>query len=504
MSNDVLIVGAGPTGLVLALWLTEQGVKVRIVDKSVGPGETSRAMAVQARTLELYRQLGLAETVVSAGIKNPSMNLWAGGRRKAHLALGDAGSDITPYPFILTYPQDQHERVLVTRLEGIGISVERQTELLSFEDKGDRISARLRTPDGSEQTCEVRYIAGCDGASSPVRHQIGGSFEGGTYKQLFYVADVEVSGLSPADEAHIALDSSDFVVVLSYAHGGYRLIGIVQDERVEHPKNLTFDDVSHVALKSLHAKIEKVNWFSTYNVHHRVTDHFRRGRVFLLGDAAHVHSPVGGQGMNTGIADAINLAWKLAAVIHGKAPDVLLDSYQTERQAFAHKLVETTDRMFTFVTAGGDFANFVRTRIVPVFASVAYKLDAPREFLFRVLSQTGLSYPESSLSSGTAGKVHGGDRLPWVASSGGDNYEPLRKIEWQAHVYGEASPALTDWCAAHDLPLYVFAFERAHRNAGLSRDAVYLLRPDTYVALADATGSPAAIVAYLAERGLSL
>ena len=504
MRTDVLIVGAGPTGLVLALWLTKQGLKVRIVDRSAGPGETSRAMAVQARTLELYTQLGLTEAVLNAGVKNPSMNIWAGGKRKAHLEMSGAGEDVTPYPYILTYPQDLHEKLLVERLLDLGISVERQTELVSFEDRGSDISATLRLPDGGDEVVEALYLAGCDGARSPVRHGIGAGFEGGTYKQLFYVADVVVSGLEPTGEAHIALDSSDFVAILSYGADRNRLIGIVQDDRAEQAETLTFDDVSHAAIDGLGAKIEKVNWFSTYRVHHRVTDRFRQGRVFLLGDAAHVHSPAGGQGMNTGIADAINLAWKLTAVVQGRAPDGLLDSYQQERRAFARKLVDTTDKIFSAVTAQSDFANFIRTRIVPTVAGFAYLLDAPKEFMFRMISQTSLSYRESALSHGEAGKVHGGDRLPWVRADGADNYGAMSEIGWQVHVYGSASPELVQWADRLGVRLHVFTWSAEHRKAGLAQDAAYLLRPDTYVAAANAAGTPNVFDAYLAERQISL
>ena len=306
---DVLIVGAGPTGLALALWLTKQGVSIRIIDKSTEPGETSRAMAVQARTLELYRQLDLTDAVIAAGHKNPAMNMWVRGKRKAKVLLNDAGADITPYPYVLVYPQDQHERLLVERLLSLGVAVERQTELITFEDKTGHVSARLRMPDGSEQECNAKYLAGCDGARSVIRHQLGTSFDGGTYKQVFYVADVEVNGLEPAGEVHVALDKGDFVLLMSYGTDNkYRLIGTVKDERAERAETLSFEDVSHEALSGLGVQVSKVNWFSTYRVHHRVASDFRVGRAFLVGDAAHVHSPAGGQGMNTGINDAINLA----------------------------------------------------------------------------------------------------------------------------------------------------------------------------------------------------
>ncbi|MNM59715.1 Pentachlorophenol 4-monooxygenase [compost metagenome] len=503
--TDVLIVGAGPTGLVLALWLTRQGVCARIVDKSSGPGEASRAMAVQARTLELYRQLDMAKAVIAAGYKTPAMNLWARGSHRARIPLIDAGKEVSAYPFVLIYPQDRHERLLVQQLQSLGVEVEWQTELLSFEEGEGHVTAHLKQADGREKSITAAYLAGCDGARSLIRHEIGSAFEGGTYKQLFYVADVRVIGIEPAGEAHIAFDKSDFVLLLCYGEKDqYRLIGTVRDERAEHPELLTFADVGHDAINGLKLQITEVNWFSTYRVHHRVTDHFRRGRVFLLGDAAHVHSPAGGQGMNTGILDAINLAWKLVAVVKGKAPDTLLDSYQIERQAFARTLVETTDKLFTFATAQGGFADFVRTRIAPIFASVAYKNENVREYLFRVVSQTTLNYRSSPLSQGKAGGVQGGDRLPWLPGVSGDNYDSLAAIQWQVHVYGEAKAGLSQWCTQHGIPLHVFAWEQAYEKAGVARNATYLIRPDTYVALADPDGGASTLNRYFEEHGVML
>lgn len=501
--DDVLIVGAGPTGLALALWLSSQGVGVRIIDKDDGPGETSRAMAVQARTLELYRQLDLADAVVVAGHKNPALNLWARGERRARLALADAGAGVTPYPFILIYPQDRHERLLVERLAALGVTVERRTELLGFEDDGKHVAARLRLADGSEQSCAARYLAGCDGARSAVRHGLGMDFEGGTYRHVFYVADVELTGLELPDEAHIAFDRGDFLLALSYGAGRHRLIGTVRDERTDRAETLGFDDVGHDALDSLGLTVSRVNWFSTYRVHHRVADAFQRGRVFLLGDAAHIHSPAGGQGMNTGILDAINLAWKLAAVVKGQAAPALLDSYTLERRAFARTLVHTTDRIFTLATAGGSLADLVKTYLVPPVASVAYRNSGMREFIFRTVSQTTVHYRASPLSRGKAGAVQGGDRLPWMAAPGADNYRSLSHIGWQVHVYGIPDPTLRAWCRARDMPLHVADWTPAHEAAGFARDALYLLRPDTWVALADPLGSTAALDEYFAAMGYS-
>ncbi|MFL5265451.1 MAG: FAD-dependent oxidoreductase [Stellaceae bacterium] len=503
--SDVLIVGAGPTGLVLALWLTRLGVKVRVVDKTAEPGTTSRALAVQARTLELYRQLDLTDFVVEHGHKVPAVNLWVKGEAAARLPFETVGEDLTPYPFLHIFPQDQHERLLIERLEKLGVAVERRTELVQFTDAGGRVTARLRGPDGYDEDCEASYLAGCDGARSLVRETLGTGFAGGTYRQVFYVADVEAAGPSVNGELHADLDEADFLAVFPLAgEGRARLIGTVRDERADHAETLKFEDVSSRAMDNLKVQVRKVNWFSTYHIHHRVTEHFRKDRAFLLGDAAHIHSPAGGQGMNTGVGDAVNLAWKLAAVLTGRAPDSLQDTYEAERIGFAKRLVATTDRVFSFVTAEGRIADIVRTRIVPVIFPRIVALEPVRDYIFRTVSQITLNYRAMPLSVGSAGDVHGGDRLPWARSKGTDNFAPLSGIIWQVHVYGSAQPELVKWCAGRNIELHVFDWTAEHEAAGLARDALYLLRPDTYVALADAAGAPEAIDRYCADRGLRL
>jgi 2-polyprenyl-6-methoxyphenol hydroxylase-like FAD-dependent oxidoreductase len=501
-SSDVLIVGAGPTGLVLALWLTRLGVKVRIIDKAAEPGTTSRALAVQARTLELYRQLDLAEAVVAKGHQVLAGNLWVKGERKAQISLSALGAGVTPYPYLQIFPQDEHEKLLIARLEALGVAVERRTELMGFVDHAEGVTLRLRGSDGSEQDCEARYLAGCDGARSKVRERIGTGFPGGTYPQIFYVADIEATGPALNGELHVDLDEADFLAIFPLAGAGRaRLIGAVRDANAE---TLTFADVSDRAIDHMKVRIGKVNWFSTYHVHHRVTQHFRKGRVFLAGDAAHIHSPAGGQGMNTGIGDAINLAWKLAAVLKNRAPEALLDSYEAERIGFARRLVATTDRVFSFASGQGRLADVVRTRIAPLAIPAAFSFEAVRRFAFRTVSQTMLNYRGSPLSRGAAGSVQGGDRLPWAVVDGCDNFAPLTSLDWQIHVYGAARAELSAWCEQRELPLHVFPWHDTYRRAGLVRNALYLLRPDTYVALADAGGSVTVLDRYVAERGIRL
>ena len=498
---DVLIAGAGPTGLVLALWLTHQGVKVGIVDKAATPGTTSRAMAVQARTLELYRQLGIADEVIAAGKRNIAINMWVKGKRRAHLSFESAGAALTPYPFVLVYPQDLHEALLVRHLEQAGVQVQRPVELVGIDDRDDYVVARLRDPDGEERAVQARFLAGCDGARSSVRQQLGTGFPGGTYAHLFYVADVQARGVAADGDVHLSLETSDFVIMLPYTDTGRgRLIGTIGSDHGGGAGPWTFDDVSHRALHSLGLEVEQIHWFSTYRVHHRVTNHYRCGQVFLVGDAAHVHSPAGGQGMNTGIGDAVNLAWKLAAVVRHEAPDSLLESYEIERLAFARKLVDTTDRLFNFITAEGNFADFVRTRIAPLFASAAYSIESVRELLFKIISQTTLNYHTSPLSLGSAGAIRAGDRLPWVAANGVDNHAPLAKIDWQVQAYGATGDGLRAWCLLHDMPMQEFAWTDRHEQAGFARDAHYLVRPDGYVALCDPSHGPDSVAHYFRDR----
>jgi 2-polyprenyl-6-methoxyphenol hydroxylase-like FAD-dependent oxidoreductase len=502
-STEVLIAGAGPTGLVLALWLRRQGVAVRIIDRTDAPGTTSRALAVQARTLELYRQLDLSDAVVEHGYKVPAVNLWARGARAARVAFCSIGEHLTPFPFLEIYPQDEHERLLIERLMRLGVAVERRTELTGFTDSGSSVRVELRTPEGKKESAEARYLAGCDGAHSIVREGLGMGFPGGTYRQVFYVADIEGAGAPLNGELHVDLDEADFLAVFPLDGAGRaRLIGTVRDERAEHPESLRFEDVSQRAIEHLGLVVSEVNWFSTYHLHHRVAGHFSRGRAFLLGDAAHIHSPVGGQGMNTGIGDAINLAWKLAAVLGGRADETLLATYEAERIGFARRLVATTDRVFSFVSAQGRVADLVRTRLAPSLLAAGLALEPVREYLFRTVSQIMVNYRGMALSAGNAGDVHGGDRLPWVADGAGDNYAPLRAIRWQVHVYGSAAEELRAACATNGLPLHVVPWNAAHGAAGLERDALYLLRPDTYVALAEPAADPGTLTSYFSERGL--
>ncbi|HYV98713.1 MAG TPA: FAD-dependent monooxygenase, partial [Gemmatimonadaceae bacterium] len=395
MTLPVLIVGAGPTGLTLALWLRRLGVDVRIIDKTAEAGTTSRALAVQGRTLEFYGQLGFAADVIRAGVKGNGVNLWVKGRKKARVPFNRIGEGMTRYPFVLIYQQDEHERLLIRQLAREGSRVERRTELVRLTESGDHVRATLRHANGKTERVAALFIAGCDGTHSVVRDELGIKFPGGTYEHIFYVADVVATPPAPKCEIHVDLDEADFVIVFPLkGRDRLRLVGTIRESRDEK-RTLTFADIEHGAIDRLKVRVRRVNWFSTYHVHHRVAPRFSKGRAFLLGDAAHIHSPVGGQGMNTGIGDAVNLAWKLAAVLNGDAPHSLLKTYEGERIPFARRLVATTDRLFTFVTKSGRLARQVRTRVFPRAAVLAFHVPAIRRYLFRVLSELSINYEKS-------------------------------------------------------------------------------------------------------------
>jgi len=496
--TDVLIVGAGPTGLVLALWLTHLGVRVRIVDKTAQPGTTSRALVMHARILEQYDQLGLAQDVIDRSLKFEAANFWVKGRQVARAQFGDMGKGVSPFPFSIVFPQDAHEKFLVERLRSAGIEVERTTELASFASSETGARARLKRAGGSEETCECAYIAGCDGTHSTVREAIGAGFPGGTYNHLFYVADVKASGPVVNRELNVALDEADFVAMFPLVEPGHiRLIGIVRDDAARAQRELGWDDVSKIVIERMRIAVERVNWFSTYHVHHRVAHTFRGGRAFLLGDAAHIHSPVGAQGMNTGIGDAINLSWKLAAVLRRGAADAILDTYECERRAFALRLVRSTDFAFNFVTRDGALARFVRLHVIPTIIPRLLSTRAGLRFMFRTLSQTVIEYRHCDLSEGTAGRIRGGDRLPWVELDGKDNFAPLKSFEWQLHAYGEAPEEIVRFCTERGLALHWFEWREAMHAAGFARNALYLVRPDGYVAWADPAAGVAGLAAYL-------
>jgi 2-polyprenyl-6-methoxyphenol hydroxylase-like FAD-dependent oxidoreductase len=516
VETDVLVVGAGPTGLMLANQLARRGVRARIIDRHAGPARETRALGVQARTLEIYAHLGVVDRALELGKRGLGANVWARGKRMARVPFGEAGKHLTPYPFVLILGQDDNERILGERLRDFGASVEWNTELAGLEQSGDRVDAMLKSADGSTGKLSAAWVAGCDGAKSSVRELSSIAFEGAPYEHVFYVADTRSTGSMIPDQINVYLLRRGFHLMFPLrGDDHWRIVGILPDA-LREKSDLKFDDVIPSLRDEAGAEltIRDCSWFSTYRIHHRSAARFRDRRCFLLGDAAHVHSPVGAQGMNTGLQDAYNLAWKIALVAQGRAEAALLDSYEEERMPIARRLLETTDRMFRLIISDRWWAGSLRTEVVARLAALAMSVKRIQLAAFRIVSQTGIHYRERNLSHDLDKLPHdaprAGDRFPWLRlrfeSAGGieDFYDKIDDTRLALIVTGQAAPVqaelgLGDFVRIHSIRSDVLNDAELER-ARIPDTAFYLLRPDGHVGLCGRGLDVAAIRRYASER----
>ncbi|MFI5936929.1 FAD-dependent monooxygenase [Actinoplanes sp. NPDC051494] len=465
---DVLVAGAGPTGLMLANWLLKLGVRVVIADGKPGPSRESRALVVQARSIEIYDQLGLADQVLGQAHRAGALAPGFGPRSFGKVPLGPLGEGLTPYPWIEVLEQSRNEQILHDNLRALGGSVR----------WGEQVSAVTPIPGGltaavGETTVSARYCVGADGANSIIRRSRDIAFDGVTNPHLFYVIDATgVDGLV-GDAINVRPGGQDFLIGFPMSgDGNWRLIGVVHGALAGSAGAVAENEARDRIQRHFAVSYAESRWFATYRVHHRVAASFRDGPFFLAGDAAHVHSPVGGQGMNTGLQDAHNLAGKLADVIHGRAGDGWLDRYEAERRPVARTLVATTDRLFGLITSERRTAQILRRALVPLIAPLGARAlpgSSAGSRLFQYVSQIRIRYP--MLPAEPRDPVIG-RRLPWT----GDNFAALRSADWQIHTYGPAAPP-------PDLGLPVFAFPAAPGTT-LRPDTLYLIRPDGFVAAA--------------------
>jgi 2-polyprenyl-6-methoxyphenol hydroxylase-like FAD-dependent oxidoreductase len=412
---DVLIVGAGPTGLALAASLCPHRVRLRLIDRLADRVHESRALAIQPRTLEVLAPFGLAGELIAAGNPAPQVRLHAG-RTVVPVRLPDIGAADTAYPFLLFLSQAETERILGDHLGRQGVSVEREVELVELDAGGEYATCRLRHRDGREEAVPARYVAGCDGARSTVRHRAGIPFEGSEYPQTFVLADLEVDGLEPGP-GHAYLTAAGILLFLPLGQPAtWRLLSM---RRPGHDgAEVTLDELQELvdARSPDRPRLRDPVWMTDFRIHLRGARRYRAGPVFLAGDAAHVHSPAGGQGMNTGIQDAVNLGWKLALVAQGRARPDLLDTYEAERAPVGHEVLRLTDRLFTFATTTNPVVCAARARLVPILAPLVLRSRRLRSAAFRTISELGIHYRNSPASSdGDRRGRHGpraGDRLP--------------------------------------------------------------------------------------------
>lgn len=426
---DVLVVGAGPTGLTLAAQLLRFGVRPLIIDKGLDRARESRALAVQPRTLEVLRSLGLADQLIRRGNPATRMRIVAG-HSTATVKLFDIGLDDTAFPYLLFVSQAQTEAVLLDQLSAAGVQVRRGVALERCAEEGSRLACTLRRGNGSQQLVSARYVVGCDGAHSTVRTQAGMPFVGASYPQTFVLADLAADGLEPDTVHAYVTDTGPLLFFPLVDPAPWRVITVrrpVGDRQLSDDVDVDVDvNAAPVSLAELQAavdagtggrvRVRDAVWMTAFRLHHRHAARYRSGRAFVAGDAAHVHSPAGAQGMNTGIQDAANLGWKLALVCHGVAPDDLLDSYDAERRPVGEFVLRFTDRAFTAVTSKHPLVRAVRTRVVPRVLPLVLRFRAGRAAAFRTVSQLGVAYPRSPAVEGARSRrtrgAQPGDRLP--------------------------------------------------------------------------------------------
>ncbi len=522
---DVAIVGAGPTGLLAADLLARSGVRVRIVDRAPGAAKESRAFAVQARTLELLLAIGLADRFIERGLLATGARIYVDGKPSAAFDIDLSARGDTPYPVVLMLPQSEVEAILAEDLAGLGVAVERGTTAETLTQDEDGVLIEGRNEAGEAVRIAASYCIGADGAHSFVRKALGLSFEGAAYQQTFLLADCKVHGPLEHGPFAMFLHGRDFAMNFPLKGQDYgRVIAAdpqgVVDQTIasqgSSPATLPEVEEAFRRASQLDIRLSEPRWLSRYRVHHRGVDRYREGRVFVAGDAAHIHSPAGGQGMNTGLQDVANLSWKLALAVRGDAPPTLLDSYHAERWPVGDRVLRMTDRAFSVATSRSGWVTALRDVMAPIVGGAMARSGALRSRVFHFISQLGIRYhpggavadegeawpagpaPGRRAPDATIGRktsvfdLIGGYRFTLLAFSrtalGSDEIDRLSRA-LQAVAAGTSVP-LDTHLVAHSFagsdPRLIQAENSAVFSAyGLDHDrpqALYLVRPDGHVA----------------------
>jgi 2-polyprenyl-6-methoxyphenol hydroxylase-like FAD-dependent oxidoreductase len=511
-NTDVIIVGAGPTGLSLACQLVRYGIDFVIVEQKAGVTTHSKALGVQARTMEIYEQLGVAQQALDRGQIAGKIRIITGGKIRGGIDLTAMGEGLSPYPYLFILEQNENEQLLAEYLQSHRQEVRWQTELEHFTQDEKGVIARVKTADGGAEKISAKYLVGCDGAKSPVRNALGLTFEGSTLERLFYVADAQIDWEFSHDAGYGCLSSDSETLFFPMAgENRYRIIGTFPECFDKQEGEILYAEIEQRIKDDtkLDLDISDVNWFSVYKVNSRAVNKFSVGRCFVAGDAAHIHSPAGGQGMNTGIQDAYNLAWKMAFVIKGYASEKLLATYNEERLPNAQQLLATTDRAFDMMVGSHWFYGFLRTTIFPLVAKYAMGRDLVGKSIFSMMSQIRINYRDQTLSKHNGDKdfqVKAGDRMPYFLVDGASIYDKLRAPNFHLLVFSdgehidlslqrELEHESGDLMEFKVIPLTPHIAE----IFGTNRPFQLLLRPDNYIGFISTKPSSADLKSYIHE-----
>jgi len=502
LNTDVIIIGAGPTGLSLACQLIRYGIDFVVVEKNETVTPYSKAIGVQARTLEIYDQMELAQPAIQRGTIANRVRLIEGGEIRGEMHLGNFGKDLSEFPYMLMLEQSKNEELLYEFIRSHGRDVSWKTELESFSQDENGVTGQVKLPSGESQTINGKYLVGCDGAKSVVRHELGLTFEGSTFERLFYVADARVDWDFPHDALHVCLAREVFVAFFPMpGENRYRIVGTFPESKNQEDGEVAYEEIEQEIKEQakLSLDISDVRWFSLYRVHSRRVNKFSEGKCFVAGDAAHIHSPAGAQGMNTGIQDAYNLAWKLAFVIKGAAAESILDSYNEERLANAKRLLDTTDRMFELAAGSSWLMSFIRTTIFPPVAGFMASLETVSKRVFPLISQIGINYRDDSLSEETGDEfehVKAGDRLPYFLVDGKSIFDKLKAPKFHLLLFGKHQcdefPNSGDLVDCHHISIDA----RISEIFGTDNDFGLLLRPDNHIAFIASEMTPEKVADY--------
>jgi 2-polyprenyl-6-methoxyphenol hydroxylase-like FAD-dependent oxidoreductase len=487
MKTQVVIVGAGPTGLSLASQLIRYNIDFIILEKNEKTTHLSKAIVIQARTMEIFQELGISDRAIEVGQVTNAFNLFYKGKHKARIDLAGLGKGISPFPFALSLEQSKTEKLLVEHLNSHGKSIEWNSEFIRFEQNDDDVVVYFKNKSGQEQRIDCSYLVGCDGASSQVRHEMNLHFEGDTLPKLFYVADVVLSStIINKNELFIFLIKKGFILFFPMeGTGHFRLIGILPDEEVVHDQ-FDFSDVEPSIKQHINSPLEfkEIRWFSTYKVHSRKAESFENRRCFIAGDAAHIHTPAGGQGMNTGIQDAYNLAWKIAFTLNGEVNSEVLKSYNFERGENAKNLLQSTDQMFDIMAGTTWFGNLIRLKVIPFFPGLITRSKIIKKRIFPLISQTGITYSNSYLTiPGSIGKVNAGVRMPYFISENRKQiYEYLTDPCFKILFFGVTIQNIDKELKDHKTKIKFFQFKEAPKKLfGTENNFYIFLRPDNHI-----------------------
>ena len=488
---DIIIIGAGPTGLMAANQLARFNINFCIVDSKPGPTEQSRAIAVTARSMEIYQQMGLSDTAIEEGKFITDFSIFIKGKQKAAVSIGEFGKGMTDFSYMLAFEQSRNEKLLVKNLSSNNYEVHWNTELENIVQQKDHIEVTLKKLLQTGQPVErlsAKYVIGCDGAKSVVRHLMNFTFQGGTYEKLFYVADTKLKWQEGFNRLVLCPSRKNFCGFFPMpGNNSHRIIGTIPKE-LNDRDDISFDDVKKSIIETVKfpIEIETMNWFSIYKLHHRSVETFRKGNCFLAGDAAHIHSPAGGQGMNTGLQDAYNLAWKLSLVIKNIAGEKLLESYNEERLPFAKWLLKFTDRAFSAMTSSNIFISWIRSNILPFLIKILLKKQSGRATIFKAVSQIQWTYKKCSLSQNNSSQkltFNAGDRLPYILLSKGNIKESVYKLltepAFHLLIIGDTDPAFRSTEIIKITRLGIDEW----KTFGVINPLYILVRPDNYIGL---------------------